>query len=153
MSHAIHAFNYVNRPYTRVRGDVLAHPTELFAAATSSANGAKTAELHAQAGPLEVGAHIQIEVLSITESIANNRPSTTLALTWKAAHRSALFPTMHATLSVYPLTSTETQLELDGTYDPPLGPVGDMLDAVAMRDIAATSVQHFIDDVAAYLRV
>jgi hypothetical protein len=151
MSH-VQAFNYVNRPYTRVRGDVLAHPTELFAAATSSENGAKTAELHAKAGPLEVGAHVQIEVLSITESTANNRPATKLALTWKAASRSALFPTMRATLSVYPLSATETQLELDGDYDPPLGPIGDLLDVTAMRDFAATSVQHFVDDVAAYLR-
>lgn len=152
-SHEIQAFNYVNRPYARVRSDVLAYPEALFAAATSSANGSKTAELHAKAGPLEVGAHIKIEVLSITESHANNRPATKLALTWKAATGSALFPTMRATLSMYPLSPTETQLELDGIYDPPLGPVGDMIDAIAMRDIAETSVQHFIDDVAAYLRV
>ena len=151
MSHAVQATNCVNRPYSNVRQDVLDRPTELFAAATSSARGAKTAELHAKAGPVEVGAHITIQILSITESIANSIPATKLALKWRAAASSALFPTMRATLSMYPVSPTETKLELDGVYDPPLGPVGDMLDAVAMRDIAVTSVQHFVDDVAAYL--
>jgi hypothetical protein len=59
---------------------------------------------------------------------------------------------MRATLTVYPLTPTETQLDLAGTYDPPLGVLGEAVDAIAMHRIAEQSVTGFVRDVAAFLR-
>ena len=59
---------------------------------------------------------------------------------------------MHATLLIYALTPTETQLDLAGAYDPPLGLVGDMIDAVAMGRLAEETVANFVCDVARFLR-
>jgi hypothetical protein len=59
---------------------------------------------------------------------------------------------MKATLTVYPLTPTETQLQLDGTYDPPLGALGEAIDAVALHRFAQSSVVSFIREVATHLR-
>ena len=63
-----------------------------------------------------------------------------------------LFPLMTAVLAVYPLTATETQLDFSGQYDPPLGAVGDAVDALIGHRIAEASVHRFVTDVARYLR-
>jgi hypothetical protein len=64
---------------------------------------------------------------------------------------------MHTILRAYPLTPTETQLELEGTYAPPLtvpgeGIVTDDLTAVMGRRIAEASMLRFIQEVAVHLR-
>ena len=59
---------------------------------------------------------------------------------------------MKAELSIYPMTSTETQLDFLGHYEPPLGPLGRAINAVAGHRIAEVSVHRFIDEVAEYLR-
>ncbi len=55
-------------------------------------------------------------------------------------------------LTVYPLTATETQLNVLGRYDTPLGVVGSAVDALVGHRIAEASVHRFIGDVARYLR-
>ena len=59
---------------------------------------------------------------------------------------------MRGRLSVYPLSRSETQLEFEGVYDPPLGLLGDAIDAMAGHRIAEASVLQFLRDVAALLR-
>jgi hypothetical protein len=53
---------------------------------------------------------------------------------------------MSGQLSVWPLTSSETQIELEGTYTPLLGVVGVALDSVG-HGIAEASVTRFVEDV------
>ena len=59
---------------------------------------------------------------------------------------------MKGDLAIYPLTSTETQLDFSGVYEPPLGPLGKAMNAIAGHRIAEVSVHRFINDVAGYLR-
>jgi hypothetical protein len=59
---------------------------------------------------------------------------------------------MSAELSVYPLTSTETQLDFLGHYEPPLSVLGGAIDAMVGHRIAEASVHRFIADIAQYLR-
>ena len=151
--HELHAYDYVNHPYETVRDALLANPLSVFRHATATTEQRNEAGLHAKAGPLEVGAEVDIDVLGIKADRApNGRVATQLSIAWKAKRRPALFPTMRATISVYALTPTETQLELDGVYDPPLGVLGSAIDAVAMHRIAEESVTGFIQDVATFLR-
>ena len=79
-------------------------------------------------------------------------PVTRIPIAWSAAQRAILFPIMNAELSVYPLTETETQLDFLGRYEPPLGIVGDALDATVGHRIAEASVHRLVADVANYLR-
>ena len=51
-------------------------------------------------------------------------PVTRFHLEWEAATMPRLFPFMKGDLDIYPLTSTETQLDFSGIYEPPLGAVG-----------------------------
>ena len=63
-----------------------------------------------------------------------------------------LFPFMKAELSIYPLTATETQLDLSGHYEPPLGALGTAVDALIGHRLAEASVHRFVTDVAEYLK-
>jgi hypothetical protein len=53
---------------------------------------------------------------------------------------------------VYPLTSSETQLDFSGVYEPPFGAVGRTVNAIIGHRIAEASVHTFVNDVAGYLR-
>jgi hypothetical protein len=59
---------------------------------------------------------------------------------------------MHAELAIYPLTATETQLELRGHYEPPLGALGAAVNALVGHRIADLSVHRFLSEVAGHLR-
>ncbi|MGD0526293.1 MAG: hypothetical protein ABSE49_14170, partial [Polyangiaceae bacterium] len=56
-------------------------------------------------------------------------------------------PSMQLELSTWALSSTETQLEIVGEYRPPLGVVGNALDAAVGHRIAEASVHRFLDEV------
>ena len=53
---------------------------------------------------------------------------------------------MEAELLVYPISAKETQVVLEGNYEPPLGLVGKALDAVVGHRIAEASVHKFIKE-------
>ena len=148
--HELRIYDYVNRPYEAVRDVLLANPLETFRRATRSVAG--DAELRARVGAVDVGGEIDVAIVAIDNARSpSDRPATNLVIAWQATHRSGMFPTMRATLSIYALTPTETQLEFCGTYDPPLGAIGDVVDAIAMRRIATESVTGFVRDVARFL--
>lgn len=150
-------YNYVNVPYERVcealRRDMLAVCRS--ATKTAAARAVSIAsELHVNVGGFEVGTDIKITLGPVVERPADVKTPrrTTFPLEWEAAHLPRLFPFMHAELAVYPLTPTETQLELVSRYDPPLGAVGSAVDALVGRRIAEASVHRFVSEVAAHLR-
>jgi hypothetical protein len=149
--HELHTYDYVNHAYAEVRDALLADPLAIFAKATSATGtGAK---LEVKIGALEVGADVAIEVHRIvTARSPIDKPSTQIEIRWTAAKRPGLFPTLTATLAIYALSPTETQLELSGTYEPPLGIAGEALDAIALHRVAEQSVTNFVREVAQYLR-
>lgn len=153
----IRSYDYVNHPYPRVRDVLTQNAVAVFQSATKAAASraeSVAAELHVDFGGLGVRADINIVVKSIEEKPADETsgPSTELQLEWEAATLPRLFPLMHGELSVYPLTSTETQLDFCGIYEPAFGAVGKTMNAIAGHRIAEASVHRFINDVAGYLR-
>ena len=157
MSKAISVYDYVNHPYQAVRDKLTTDAAEVFRNATKvAAMRAKSvaSELHVNVAGIEVGTDIQISVKTVEETpkTSMSPPTTRINLEWKAAKMPGLFPFMKAELSVYPLTSTETQLSLTGNYEPPLGVLGDLIDSFVGHRIAEASVHQFITDIAVYLR-
>jgi hypothetical protein len=153
----IRSYDYVNQPYARVRDAVTGDAVEVFRSATrAAADRARSvaAELRVDIAGIEIGKEIDIAVTDVAESKGDSggTPLTRMRLAWKAATRPGLFPFMDAVLSIYPLTTTETQLDFSGQYEPPLGLLGGALDAVAGRRIAEASVHRFVADVAGHLR-
>ncbi len=157
MSKSIRFYDYVNHPYTEVRDALKADALTVFRNATKvAADRARTvaSELHVNVAGIEIGTDISISVNSIVEREKKvmSPVTTSIELEWESSKMPHLFPLMKAELSVFPLTSTETQLVLAGDYEPPLGLLGNAVNAVVGHRIAEASVHQFITDVAVYLR-
>lgn len=153
----IRCYDYVNHPYETVRDALTRDALAVFQNATKGAAGrARTvaSELRVNIGGIEVGTDIAISVKNIEEDahLGTTSPATCLQLEWEAAKSPRLFPLMHAELSIYPLTGTETQLDFLGRYEPPMGALGTAIDSIVGHRIAEVSVHRFVQDVATYLR-
>jgi hypothetical protein len=153
-SRQVRFFDYVNHPYEQVRDALREDALAAFRKATRGASSRVenlASELHLKIAGFAIGKDIAISVRKIEEDQAPP-PVTRLELEWEASESPRLFPLMHAELSIYPLTATETQLDLLGHYEPPLGVLGSALDAIAGRRFAEASVHSFVKEVASYLR-
>jgi len=152
----IRSYDYVNRPYERVRDALRQNALTVFQSATKAAASRAqsiAAELHVDLGGIGVKTDINISVKNIEEIVdTTSTPTTLLLLEWEAATVPGLFPIMKGELSLYPLTPTETQLDFSGFYEPPFGAVGRTMNAIVGHRIAEVSVHRFVSDVAGYLR-
>jgi hypothetical protein len=156
-SREIRCFDYVNHPYQRVRDVLTQNALTVFQSATKTAASraeSVAAELHVEFGGIGVKTDIKIALKGVEEKAldAVSTPATRLLLEWEAATMPRLFPLMKGELSVYPLTSTETQLDFSGVYEPPFGAVGKTMNAIIGHRIAEASVHRFVSDIAGYLR-
>lgn len=152
----VRCYQYVNRPYEDVRDLLRRRLAEVCQSATRSAASrgrAVAASLHARAAGIDFGVDVRITVGDVhDERDAQGTSVCRIPLAWVATQHGHFFPTMDARLSLWPLTSTETQLELLGAYEPPLGLVGDAFDAALGHRIAEATVSRFLDDVVAQIR-
>jgi hypothetical protein len=153
----LRCYQYVNRPYERVREVLRSRPLELLQRATTSAAARAqtlTATVRLTLGAVEVGVEVRTYLHAVRdeESVADLTPVMRLDIGWEAVHSPTLFPVMRAQLSAWPLTSSETQLEIEGEYESPLGLVGNVVDAAIGRRVAEASVHRFLEDVVEQLR-
>ena len=157
MSKTIRCYDYVNHRYEAVRDAVVKDPVALFRAATKSASSraeAVAVALRVDIAGVEVSKDVVVAVKKVAEEPgkAKKPQRTVLTLEWEAAKSPRLFPFMQAELAIYPLTATETQLDLRGEYEPPLGPLGKALNSLVGHRIAEASVHRLLEDVAEHLR-
>jgi len=152
----LRCFDYVNRPYPQVAEVLSAHASTIFERATRSAAEHANdvgAELRVRIGAIEIAADIDISITEVPGARSPaNQPALQLDLVWKSKRRPGWFPEMTGSLLAYALAPRETQIELAGNYDPPLGVLGDAIDAIALHSIAEEAVRRFVNSVAAYLR-
>jgi hypothetical protein len=153
----LRCYQYVNRPYEQVRALLCGEPLVLLQRATNSAAARASSlatSLHVGVGGIEVGVNVRPHLRRIRDEqgVAGLSPATCLEIGWEASRAPALFPSMHLELSAWPLSSTETQLEIAGEYRPPLGIVGNALDAAIGHRIAEASVHRLLDDVVEQVR-
>ena len=153
----IRAYDYVNHPYEQVRDALTKDALAVFQSATKAAASRAhsiASQLRVNVAGIEVATDIAISIKHIEERARGTAdgPAIRLELEWEAAKSPRLFPFMRAELSVYPLTSTETQLDFSGVYEPPLGALGSAMNAIIGHRIAEGSVHRFVTEVAGYLR-
>jgi len=147
----VRCYDYVTVPYERVRDLLRTDAATIFSRATAdAAERARKlmATLRLDVGPIKVGVDVKLQATGIAdETTATGDPRTRLEFTWHAAQGAGFFPTMDATLSVYPLSSRETQLDLHGRYRPPLGTVGNAIDVAAGYRVAEATLLRLLRDV------
>jgi hypothetical protein len=157
MTPTVRCYAYVDRPYEGVRRLLRERALDVFRCATRSAAARANAlgeTLYVGTAGISVGVDIDIEIRTSWDEagVAGLSPVTLVNILWKAAHGPSFFPSMAAELSVWPMTHTETQLTLEGTYRPPLGPLGSVVNAAVGHRIVEAAVHRFLDDVARELR-
>lgn len=69
------------------------------------------------------------------------------AINIRAAADEGFFPRFEGTLSITPVGS-QSELWLQGTYEPPFGPIGAVLDRTVLRHAAKRSLQSFLQRIA-----
>ncbi len=153
----VRCYEYVNRPYERVRAVIHRDPLKLLQRATTSAAARATsliASLRVQVAGIEIGVDVRVLVRRVRdlEMGPGTEPVTRVELTWEATRLPALFPSMLAEVSARPLSVTETQLEIEGSYWPPLGPVGTAIDAAVGHRVAEAAVHRLLADLAEQIR-
>ena len=150
-SREVRCYDYVTVPHERVRSLLASDASTIFSRATANAADRAReliATLRLNVGPVEVGVDVRLQITGITDEVsATGEPRTRLDFTWQAAQGAGFFPTMEASLSAYPLSSRETQLDLHGRYRPPLGTVGTALDAAVGHRIAEATLLRLLRDV------
>jgi len=133
-------FGVVERPFADVSRALLAMTNGMSRSATVAYRNGE-ALMARLSGPgvvaktvvLEVGAPIQ------------DADRTSLPLAWWATGTPGLFPTMEADLTAAPMGPDITQVAFQGTYKPPLGIVGHVLDRALLHRFAESSVKDFVD--------
>jgi hypothetical protein len=150
----IRVYDYVNQPFERVRAALVADARGIFSRATTVASERAqrlASGLRVNIAGVEIGKEIDLQVLGSVDSqldAAGLPRETRIELTWRAVGKPSLFPIMKAELAIYALSAHETQLDLKGTYEPPLGPLGAAIDALIGRRIAEACMHQLIVDVA-----
>jgi len=149
----VNYYGYVGRPYEQVRTLLGRDPVGLFQKATSSgATRARQLYVALRAGDgitMEVDVNVHIDRTREGQPV-DGQPDLTctcLELSWKSATKPSLFPQMQATLSAWPVTASETQIVLEGRYEPPMGPIGAAVNYAVGHRIAEASVHRFLDEV------
>ncbi len=147
----IREYDYVDRPYEPVRDALREGALSIFQRATSAAEERSehlVSALSVDLAEVQFSKDIEITIRGIDEgtTIPGSELSrvTHVALEWQAAASPSLFPAMKAELTIYPLSHTETLVELVGTYDPSTGVLGDALDEAVGHRVAEASVHRFV---------
>ncbi len=85
--------------------------------------------------------------IPVTVDVVDRPARFEYAITIHAASDEGFFPRFEGTLSITPV-GTQSELWLQGTYDPPFGLVGAVLDRTVLRHAAKRSLQSFLQRIA-----
>lgn len=74
---------------------------------------------------------------------------TVIPLSWEATGTPGLFPKLDAELRLASVGPHLCKLSLQGSYQPPLGALGRVLDRALLHRVAEATIKHFVDRVGA----
>lgn len=138
-------FGMVDRPFSEVE-------TELLAIGDALGDSADSAYRLGEGLCIKIGGgSVAKTVLLDLRAPVRGQAATTLPLEWWATGTPALFPRMEGQLTIADMGESLTQVQFQGTYQPPLGSVGRMLDRAVLHRFAEASVKDFVDRVVAIL--
>ncbi len=106
-------------------------------------------ELRAKVGPT-VGGHAK-EVRLIVGSAEIHRTGLVYPISWTAVGAQSLFPKLTGELVLSHVGPEQTRLSLEATYQPPLGPLGRVVDRVVLGRVAESTVKNWVDQLAGAL--
>jgi hypothetical protein len=108
-------------------------------------------ELRSRVGPSQgsIAKEIRLEI-GVSDV---HRAGVVYPMSWTATGAELLFPRLDADLTLSHAGPDATRIALDGTYEPPLGPFGRVVDRILLRRVAESTVKAWIDRLAAAIEV
>ena len=147
----VRCYDYVPVHHEHVRKLLRSEGVAIFSRATAVVTERArqlVATLRLNVGAVELGVDVQLQVKGVTDEVgATGDPRTRLDFSWQATQQASLFPKMDASLTTYPLSPDETQLDLYGRYQPPLGALGTVIDVTAGHRVAEATLHRLLRDV------
>jgi hypothetical protein len=95
---------------------------------------------------LHASVHGEISI-PVTVDVVDRPVRFEYAIKIRATSEVAFFPRFEGTLSITPLGS-QSELWLQGSYEPPFGPIGALLDRTVLRHAAQRSLRSFLQRIA-----
>ncbi len=138
-------FGHVDKPWEEVERRLLADPSTWMPALLEEAYE-EGDRLRPQIG---LGKNLGLSkeaVVSVGRPLHMN-DRVVLPANVEAATLSGLFPKLTADLEIAALGPDRTKLILSGTYEPPLGLAGAVLDRVLLHHVAEAVVKNFVEGV------
>lgn len=102
--------------------------------------------LHARVGPGVEGLAKEVRLEIGPREV--QRKGLVYPIRWVATGASSLFPTLTADLVLSHAGPIGTRISFEGTYEPPMGPLGKAIDRVALRRLAESTVKNWVDRLA-----
>lgn len=106
-------------------------------------------QLHAKVGPWVDGFAKEVDLVIGTAEI--HRTGIAYPVTWTATNAEILFPSLEANLLLAHVGQDTTRLAFEGTYEPPLGEIGRLVDRALLGRFAEAAVRNWLDRLAAAL--
>lgn len=141
----IYYFVYVPGRVEDVAKSLTDSPLELTAWAKLAYEGAEELRTKVGVGPWVPAKEVELVVY---KPVAR-QGGIQIPIFWKATGPDALFPTLEADLVLEPVGDSMTQLTLRGSYRPPMGWLGELLDRAVLHRLAEACVKNFLDRIAA----
>jgi hypothetical protein len=141
----IYYFVHLDRPFGEVRGRLLGVLSGLDGMAAAAYREGE--EIRARIGLGESPSVAKTVRLEVGEPVGEDE-TMLLPIVWEATGTPGLFPRMEAEVVLAALGPVLTQLSLRGSYRPPLGPIGRVVDRALLHRVAEASVKGFVDRVA-----
>jgi hypothetical protein len=141
----LYYFIHVRRPFKDVERVLTEEPHSWLPSAMADAY-ARGEDFHSRLG---VGKEMRIGkevVVHIADAIRNGTKAS-VPFRVEAAGATALFPRLEADLEAVAIGQDMTQLTVKGSYRPPLGSLGEILDRALLHYIAEAVVKRFLDGV------
>lgn len=153
MTRPLYAYDYAHVAFDDAIALLAEDPGGLLQSATDASMqhaDEVVTNLHVEVAGFDLGRDVVIE-LGEFEPVEALR--CILPVSWRAASGHLLFPTVAATLEIAALSLQPplVQVTLAGSYDPPLGPLGTMVDRALTQRMAEAVIHRFVQDVACRL--
>ncbi|MGH9028493.1 MAG: hypothetical protein ACRDV4_02610 [Acidimicrobiales bacterium] len=108
---------------------------------TRSAHERITAKVGPKGWPTALGKTVEIRF----GPVRRHGDWTLIAFSWEARGGGSLFPHLDADLEAAPFGPDQTMLTVRGTYDPPAGRPGRVVDDLVLHRIAESTIRAFLD--------
>jgi len=140
-------FVQVSRPFAVVRDELAAtgHAWLADSAVAAYEEGEQLSlRVFSAIGPVKLSKRVSVEL----GEPGLRADGFSQPLSWRATGATGLFPAMEAVIEVTPMGSEMSSIHFQGSYVPPLGPLGRGADRMLMHRIAEASVRGLLDRIA-----